>query len=142
MLAGREGHPALRRAPSLSRFTELEFGIVSPNGHGFRGPADEVLDAMGLSRRVVLSVPHFLFLVSALTTSDIVALLPSRIAIGAPGLRAVEPPIPVPGFRMTMLWHERVHRDPAHVWLREQVVASLEGRATHTATKSRTSGAR
>lgn len=140
LLVGREGHPALRRAPSLSKFTELEFGIVSPNGNGFRTPADGVLEAMGLSRRVVLSVPHFLFLASALSTSDLVALLPSRIALGAPGLRAVEPPIPVPGFQMTMLWHERVHRDPAHVWLREQVVESLAiGGAKRTAPKSRAS---
>jgi DNA-binding transcriptional LysR family regulator len=26
---------------------------------------------------------------------------------------------------MAMLWHERRHRDPAHKWLREQIVASL-----------------
>nr|WP_171902709.1 hypothetical protein [Pseudomonas sp. ENNP23] len=26
---------------------------------------------------------------------------------------------------VAMLWHERVHRDPAHQWLREQIVSAL-----------------
>jgi DNA-binding transcriptional LysR family regulator len=26
---------------------------------------------------------------------------------------------------MSMLWHERVHRDPAHRWLRDTIVASV-----------------
>ena len=80
---------------------------------------------MGLRRQVVLSVPHFLFLLSALAHSDLVALVPSRLAHGASGLRVVEPPLDVPGFEMAMVWHERVHRDPAHTWLREQAVACV-----------------
>ncbi|HEU4728619.1 MAG TPA: LysR substrate-binding domain-containing protein, partial [Kofleriaceae bacterium] len=128
LLAGRTGHPALRRRPTLAQFCRLEFAIVSPDGGGFRGAADGALAAMGLGRQVVLSVPHFLFLVSAVTRSDVVALLPSRLAVGTPGLRVVEPPLDVPGFEMAMVWHERVHRDPAHVWLRERVVGSAVAR--------------
>jgi DNA-binding transcriptional LysR family regulator len=125
VLVGRAGHPALRRRPTLAQFCRLEFGIVSPDGGGFRGAADAPLEAMGLRRLVVLSVPHFLFLLSAVTHSDLVALVPSRIAQGAPGLRVVEPPLDVPGFDMAMVWHERVNRDPAHVWLREHILASV-----------------
>lgn len=125
VLAGRADHPALRRKPTLAQLCRLEFAIVSPDGGGFRGAAEAPLEALGLRRQVVLSVPHFLFLLSAVTHSDLVALLPSRLTRGAPGLRTVEPPLDVPGFEMSMVWHERVHRDPAHAWLRERVVASL-----------------
>jgi len=38
-------------------------------------------------------------------------------------LKAVEAPIDVPGFEMMLFWHERVHRDPAHRWLRERLAA-------------------
>ncbi|ENJ1204769.1 LysR family transcriptional regulator, partial [Klebsiella variicola] len=38
----------------------------------------------------------------------------------------VEPPLEVAGFEMLMLWHERWHRDPAHQWLRQFIVNSLE----------------
>jgi DNA-binding transcriptional LysR family regulator len=121
VLAGREGHPGLRRRLTLAQFCRLEFAIVSPDGGGFCSAADVALATMGLQRKVVLSVPHFLFLLSAVTDSDVVALVPSRLAIGAPGLRVVEAPLDVPGFEMAMVWHERVHRDPAHVWLRDQI---------------------
>lgn len=127
LLAGRADHPALRRRPTLAQFCRLEFAIVSPDGGGFRGAAEAPLEALGLQRRVVLSVPHFLILLSAVTGSDLVALLPARLATAAPGLRVVEPPLAVPGFELAMVWHERVHRDPAHAWLRERVIASVRG---------------
>lgn len=127
LLAGRADHPALRRRPTLAQFCRLEFAIVSPNGGGFRGAAEPTLEALGLRRQVVLSVPHFLFLLSAIAHSDLVALLPARLTTNTPGIRAVEPPLDVPGFEMSMVWHERVHRDPAHMWLRDRVVASLQG---------------
>ncbi|OON62539.1 LysR family transcriptional regulator [Massilia sp. KIM] len=128
VLAGRAGHPALRRRPSLERFRQLEHAIVSPEGGGFHGPADEVLAGLGLKRKVALSVPHFLFLLEVLASTDMVALLPERLLAHGHGLKAVEPPIAVPGFEMLMLWPERVHRDPAHRWLREQIAAAVRKR--------------
>ena len=46
------------------------------------------------------------------------------------GLRRVPPPIEVPGFTMSMVWHERNHADPAHAWLRATIakVAAKLGR--------------
>ena len=40
-------------------------------------------------------------------------------------LRVIDPPLEVPGFELLMLWHERVHRDPAHRWLREHIARSV-----------------
>ncbi len=85
---------------------------------------DEVLAEAGLTRRVVLSVPHFLFMIKVLTSTDMVAMLPSRL-VDTPALRAVEPPVEVPGYEMAMLWHERSHRDPAHQWLRKYIADSV-----------------
>src|SRR3546814_10076340 len=77
---------------------------------------------VGLTRRVVLSVPHFLFVISVLASTDLVAMLPLHLVCGLGGsLRMVDPPIDVPGYEMAMLWHERSHRDPAHIWLREYI---------------------
>jgi DNA-binding transcriptional LysR family regulator len=125
VLAGRKDHPALKRRPSLARFCELEHAIVSPDGAGFHAGTDEALARLGRSRRVVLSVPHFLFLLEALAASDLVALLPSRLVGGNPAVRVVEPPLEVPGYEMSMYWHERSHRDPAHRWLRDFIAAAL-----------------
>ncbi|POA64016.1 LysR family transcriptional regulator [Pseudomonas sp. GW531-T4] len=125
VLVGRAGHPRLQRRPSLAQFGKLEHVVVSPDGGGFHGVTDSALGEVGLTRRVVLSVPHFLFVLSALASSDLVAMLPARLVRDNPALKVVEPPLEVPGYEMAMLWHERCHRDPAHQWLREFIVASL-----------------
>lgn len=125
VLAGRADHPRLRRKPTLAQFCKLEHALVSPNGGGFHGVTDQVLAERNLQRRVVASVPHFLLLQSMLQTSDLVAMLPERLARAASGLRVVDAPIEVPGYEIAMLWHERLHRDPAHIWLREFIAASV-----------------
>lgn len=125
VLAGRAGHAGLKRRPTLAQLCRLDHAIVSPDGGGFLGVTDAALAERGLTRRVVLSVPHFLFLGAVLAGTDLVAMLPSRLVRNDPALRVVEPPLDVPGFEMLMLWPERVHRDPAHQWLRERMAGSI-----------------
>ena len=118
VLAGRAGHPRLKRRPTLAQFCKLEHVIVSPDGGGFVGVTDEVLAKVGLTRKVALSVPHFLFMLSVLANTDLVGMLPARLVHDSSAVRTVEPPVDVPGYEMAMLWHERSHRDPANKWLR------------------------
>lgn len=125
VLVGRAGHPRLRRKPSLEQFRALEHVIVSPDGGKFHGVTDAALARVGLARRVVLSVPHFLFMRAVLESTDLVGMLPQRLVRGERALRVVEPPLEVPGYEMSMLWHERLHRDPAHQWLRQYIAASV-----------------
>ena len=125
VLAGRLGHPALKRRPSLKQFCKLEHVIVSPEGGGFQAETDDALAARGLTRNVVLSVPHFLFMLDALARTDLVAVLPERLVATTGALQVVDSPLDLPGFDMLMLWHERLHRDPGHKWLRQQVLAAL-----------------
>jgi DNA-binding transcriptional LysR family regulator len=125
VLAGRADHSRLKRRPTLKQFCELEQVIVSPDGGGFHGVTDRTLAQVGLTRRVVLSVPHFLFVIAALARTDLVAMLPERLVRDNAALRIVAPPVEIPGYEMAMLWNERSHRDPAHQWLREHIVASV-----------------
>ncbi|HBX14628.1 MAG TPA: LysR family transcriptional regulator [Leclercia adecarboxylata] len=125
VLAGRQDHPKLKRRPTLAQFCKLEHVMVSPDGGGFSGATDTALAARGLSRRVVLSVPHFLFMLKVLASTDLVAVVPERLVKSVVGLTVVEPPVEVPGFEILMLWHERVHRDPGHQWLRNYIAESI-----------------
>jgi len=125
VLVGRAGHPRLKRRPTLAQFCSLEHVIVSPDGGGFSGVTDEALAKVGATRRVALSVPHFLFVMSAVASTDLVAMLPARLVRDTGALRVVEAPVEVPGYEMSMLWHERSHRDPAHRWLRDTIADSL-----------------
>jgi DNA-binding transcriptional LysR family regulator len=54
--------------------------------------------------------------------------VPSRLAAVFGELLPVQtdpPPVPVSGFAVEMLWHERHDNDPAHRFLRELVVAVI-----------------
>ncbi|HEY3987571.1 LysR substrate-binding domain-containing protein [Cedecea sp.] len=127
VLAGRAGHPQLHQPLTPEQFCDLEQIIVSPNGGGFEGITDEILAARGLSRKVVLSVPHFLFMKAVLESSDLVAMLPARLARANPLLTLLPPPVDLPEFEMYMFWPERVHRDPAHRWLRAFIKERVSG---------------
>ncbi|WP_323922497.1 LysR family transcriptional regulator [Aeromonas caviae] len=116
----REGHPAILGCDrlTLAQFCQLDHALVSYNGGQFRGVTDEALEKLGLARHVSLSVKSFLIVPELLRTSDMVAILPSRLVKDIPGLVAFEPPIAVPGFTKTAVWHERTHQDTARRWVR------------------------
>lgn len=119
----RAGHPALATGGlSLQDFCALEHALVSYQGGGFSGVTDEALAGLGLARRVSLSLTSFLVLPQILRQSDLLAVVPSRLAQQAEGLLSVEPPLAIPGFTKTLAWHERSHRDGAQRWLRELLV--------------------
>lgn len=120
----RRGHPALRRPLDTQRFCELEHVMVSPRGGSFTTPVDEVLDAQGLRRRVVVSASTFHSVLELVERSDLVALVPARMVEGRKvRVRVLAPPLPVPGFAIHMAWHNRNHRDAAQRWVRERLVA-------------------
>lgn len=120
----RRDHPdAAEAALSLDRFCALEHALVSYGGGSFRGVTDDALAKVGRARRVNLSVTSFLVLPEILEASDLIAVIPERLARRAPGLVVREPPLPIPGFTKTAAWHERTHRSPAHRWARERLFA-------------------
>jgi DNA-binding transcriptional LysR family regulator len=116
----RRRHPRIRGRLDLKTFLALDHVLVSPRGGGFWGPTDEALAARGHRRRVVLSVSSFLVVPDIVARSDLIALLPERIARG-PGrpLQLLKPPIQVEGFSEAMIWHERTHQHAGHRWIRD-----------------------
>ncbi len=122
VLVARKRHPALKRRLTIDTLAGLEYVIVSYEGGGFRGVTDAALERRGRKRRVALSVPHFLFVPEVVARTDLVAMLPSRLVNDRfDQLQILPPPLEIPSYEMAMIWHERSHLEPAHVWLREQV---------------------
>lgn len=113
--AMRERHPdASSQAISVDRFCALDQAVVSFSGERFHGVTDVALAKVGRQRRVVLSVTSFLGLVDVLKTTDLIAVIPSRLARRDAALITMPPPVPVPGFSKILVWHDRTHRDLGH----------------------------
>lgn len=121
----REGHAAAGRKLSVKQFCALDHALVSYEGGGFHGVVDEALEKLGQRREVSLSLKCFVVLPDILRSSDMVAVLPSRLVAGMDGLSVCKPPVEVPGFSQLAVWHERSHHDPAQRWLRELLFASM-----------------
>lgn len=115
----RADHPDARAPLSLDRFCALEHILVSYEGESFWGVTDDALAKVGRKRRVGLSVSSFLVLPEVLAVSEMIAVVPSRLASARASICVQEPPVAIHGFTKSMAWHERTHRDPAQQWLRE-----------------------
>lgn len=121
----RARHPLAGSRMTLARYTSLGHVLVAPRGTP-GSFVDDVLAAAGRARRIALAVPHFLVVPYVVAASDLVATLPTRVAAmctEAAGLVQLPPPVEVPPFQIAMAWHERMHADARHRWLREQLVA-------------------
>jgi DNA-binding transcriptional LysR family regulator len=119
----RRGHPIAKRKLTLARYVAASHALISPRGKE-GSPTDDALARMGLSRRVAVTVPHFLVAPHIVAHSDLVLTLPARVAnmLAAPlGLAILKPPseLRLDGFTMSAVWHERTHTDPAQRWMRE-----------------------
>lgn len=61
-----------------------------------------------------------------LMQSDMIAVVPLRLARHQIGLRIMEPPVEIPGFSKTLVWHERTHHDAGHEWIRSLLLETIK----------------
>jgi DNA-binding transcriptional LysR family regulator len=115
----RAGHDDARGPLGLERYLALDHIEALPLGS--IGLADEVLHALGHRRRVILTVPNFLIAPYVVIQSDCCFTLANRIATPLSSLLPlVRKPLPfaIPSVSIGAFWHDHVHKDPAHRWLR------------------------
>lgn len=117
-------HPLANAPLTAERFSQLPFAMFSYNGGEFSGATDLALQALGLNRKVMVSLNNIVLLPELLQGSDLVAVLPAHFAQTLPNVHLQAPPIDIAGFTMMMTWHERTQHDVAHQWLR-QIVAEV-----------------
>lgn len=122
-------HPCTDAVIDIDTFSRARHVMVtSPSsGHAL---IDGALAERGVQRRVVALVPQFSVLPSLVEDSDLVVVLPSRVAelfVSQRHLRMAELPVPIPDFEVRMHWHARQENASAHKWLRDEVRRSLSG---------------
>ena len=123
----RREHPSVGAELSLAQYGSLGHVFVSPT-LATAGVADQALARRGLRRRVSVVVPSFLAAPVIAAESDLIATVPSRIAklfVGRLPVRSIPVPLTLPPVTISMAWHERMRRDPAHAWFRRLLVAEL-----------------
>ena len=121
----RSGHPAIATARELTieefaALPHLEVSSPLPQATNF---IDDALSRRNLDRRVTLRAP-FLSAVRILAASDLISVLPHRVARELISYRPlVIRPLPgsSPTIETAMIWPRWLDDHPAHRWLRRHV---------------------
>lgn len=123
----RKGHPRGNAAPALDEFCELEHAVMSVEGGSFSSDSDEELKKLNRKRRVLMSLPSYVQTALTVMNTDLVAVVPAMLAYRfATRLERHELPFTLPHFRLLMAWHQRQQRNPAHMWIRQEVLAAAK----------------
>lgn len=121
----RRGHPLLTGRMTAVRFAATDQALVTLSDDA-RGYVDERLAALGLERRVALTLPHMLALPAIVAGSDLIALLPQRLAAGldATRLATFALPFEAPPWAVSLLSRPEARGDRALAFLRSELVAA------------------
>jgi DNA-binding transcriptional LysR family regulator len=112
------GHPLCKGRITPARYAGGRHIYFSRQGRD-RGPIDEALTALGLERQVVTIVGSFSAALALARASDLIASVPERHTGNLrAGMHSFPLPVATPEFTVSLLWHPRLHADPAHRWLR------------------------
>ena len=85
-----------------------------------QGPVDEILAPLGLKRQIATIVGGFSTALALARATDLIASVPERhTASLRAGMHSFPLPFFMPKITVSMLWHPRMHTDPAHRWLRD-----------------------
>jgi Transcriptional regulator len=124
--AGKDNPADLSRMTpeSFSRLPHIAYRV---NG----GPSnvDQQLEELGISRSIEMTTESFLIAPFMLSGTRFVAMVHERLAVEVrdiAGIELFEPPVPLKPITQTLFWHPRRTNDPAHRWLREQIVEAAQ----------------
>jgi len=138
VIAARAGHPFIAEA-TLPNYCAMQHLVVSHTGdtHGF---VDNALAAQGLSRRVALTVPNFMFALAALAGGNLISALPRRFVemhAARFGVVYADVPLPLVRFGLNIVAPQVAMRDEGVAWLVGLLQASMDTAANKTSDRSR-----
>jgi DNA-binding transcriptional LysR family regulator len=119
VMIARTGHPGVRKNITLKAFASLSHLLVSQSGEAF-GSVDQALREIGLSRRIAITVPHFLGAPFIVGATDLVAVMAERVArrlAETADISVHRLPIEVPPWTVGLARLKGAPPDPAVEWL-------------------------
>jgi DNA-binding transcriptional LysR family regulator len=119
-------HPVIGDQITKKQFLEAQHAVVQQEGKSHE-LFEQALADQKLTRRVVLSIPHFLAIPLIIAESDLIVTIPYAVGMSfakMANLKMLRPPIRVPRADVKQHWHARFHHDQVNRWIRG-VIAEL-----------------
>jgi DNA-binding transcriptional LysR family regulator len=126
----RNGHPRVKRGKlAFDDYVASGHVLVAPHGRtGSR--IDHLLAEQGLARRIALLIPSLLLGPHVVAETSLLLSAGRRLLqsfVGQLPVQIVPLPLELPAVDVDMIWHARLHDDPAFGWFRRQL-ATLHDR--------------
>ncbi len=117
-------NPLAEQPLTLDSFTRAEHIGISGGGDKIRA-VDNALARLGRQRELKLSVPFIHSALAITARSHYLLTLPRHIADHLKSRypllsRSLPPELEIPAAQYYLIWHQRLHNDPAHRYLRER----------------------
>jgi DNA-binding transcriptional LysR family regulator len=120
----RKNHPLAGETLTLERFSSASHGLLSLTGRG-GGIIDRKLAPLGLKRHISLRIPHLSTAQAIISSTDVIMSVPERFAETLDDSTFITQELPkelgLKPFKISQIWHDRFHQDPARKWLRSMV---------------------
>jgi DNA-binding transcriptional LysR family regulator len=120
----RSDHPNFRSGMSVEAFSASPRALADASGMA-HAVMEEELRKQGLDGTTRLTVPQFMVLPLVIASSDLLVIMPSRLAKAFSMLASIKilrTPMPLRPYDIKVYWHERFHHDPASRWFRRALV--------------------
>ncbi|MDX1299416.1 MAG: LysR family transcriptional regulator [Pseudomonas sp.] len=127
VVIGRAGHPAFAGGLSLEDYQQARHVTVTPRA-GRGSPLEIVLGSAKVRRQAALHLPNYLPIPAIVAHSDLLGTVPARLAEAFAPAHALETaplPFDMPPVQVSLIWHRQQQLDPAHAWLRQQLIELL-----------------
>jgi DNA-binding transcriptional LysR family regulator len=122
-------HPRVRARLTRRAFSAEGHIVVSASGTG-HAIVDKVLAKHKVERRVVLRVPSFLGVARIVAQTELLVIVPRVLGntlASQERVQLLEPPVPLPAYKVKQHWHERFNADAGNVWLRRTMADLFSG---------------
>lgn len=115
-------HPCADKQMSVEDFCRFDHIRVAWADKRLQDPVNEMLSELNRTRRTAAVVHNFFSLPMLLDGTDFIAVAPERVVSHfSQTLTGVPLPLSLPGFTLNMVWDDRMHTNPCHMWLRDQI---------------------
>jgi DNA-binding transcriptional LysR family regulator len=121
----RADHPVTQSEFTIEAFLAWSHALITVTNSRM-GYIDAMLETLGMKRRILLRLPHFLSAPLIVAKTDLILTLPRRLAMlfaEFANLSVLDPPVELDEFNYIQVWHKRRQHEPMHIWLRELIAS-------------------
>ena len=123
-------HPRIGSKLTRKAFSNEGHIMVMSSGTG-HSIVDKVLANNKVERRVVLRVPSFLGVARMVAQTEFLVIVPRQLGHALAEqerVKVLEPPVPLPTYKVKQHWHERYNLDAGNIWLRSTMEGLFSGK--------------